>query len=167
MFAEQNYHKWTSFIITISMTITIAITQVPITIVVAFFVQIVCVIDLVLYSVRVCVQMADYMNISVFSITPPYMPASAGGSPLEKPVNSSVANVRMSRDDSGTASSHSRSSSSSSCDTSSRLPTCAAVRGRNAQRCSWPQVSACWGGLVGRVIVVFRVVISFFLSVAF
>lgn len=101
---------------------------------------IVCLTDLILYSVRLCLQMSNYMDISVFSIVPPKAIASTnvsdGIADKQKPINCSVANVRKSRDDSGTASSHSRSSSSSSCDTTTRLPSCAAVRARNTQRCS-------------------------------
>lgn len=104
---------------------------------------IVCLTDLVHYSVRVCVQMSEYMNISVFSIDQSRAvsstnggSSSGGGNPVEKPINYFVANVRKSREDSGTASSHSRSSSSSSCDAAAHLPSCAAVRARNTQRCS-------------------------------
>lgn len=103
-----------------------------------------CTADIVLYSARVCHQMATHMNISILSIAPPKPVVDGGGATTvgvgndvgNKPVDRSVANVRKSRDDSGTASSHSRSSSSSSCDASTQLPSGAAIRARITQRCS-------------------------------
>lgn len=79
-----------------------------------------CFVDLLYYSVKVCRQMSDFMNVSIFFVASRDKIVPGGDDVGTVSVNSSGASVRVSRNDVGTGSSHSRSSSSSSCDATAK-----------------------------------------------